>query len=185
MANPAFINVTTLTAVVASAITTGQQVTIYDQQGVANRVAIEDLFSAMQTLSSRYAVQVATLTIPTAQVLTAFTTPIPFGITVPTGFIPVLVSEPFLSATYGTATYATNIGLRIRSIGGSVDITSDATALGFAANIQRTLTPQTPTSGIRYLDGTDLEVYVPTADPTTGDSDITVTAFYMLIPTPV
>lgn len=40
------INVTDLTPIVAGAITTGQQVTIYDQSGNAGRAAIEDVVAA-------------------------------------------------------------------------------------------------------------------------------------------
>lgn len=75
MDNPAFINVTTLPAVVASAIATGQQVTIYDQSGVANRAAIEDVVSAAQGLNGCICVKTQVTDLSTAEIL-AMATPI-------------------------------------------------------------------------------------------------------------
>jgi len=186
MADTPIINVTDLTPIVASAIVTGQQVTIYDQAGVAYRAPLEDVYTAMKTLGSNYGLQTATLTIATADVLTLNATPVVFGLTVPAGYIPLMIFDPMFSSTFVSAAYAANTSLRVRSVGGSVDIVASTSILDFTATTQRLLDIQRGAdNSLLYLDGTDLEVYVPTGDPTTGDSDITVTIFYILLPTPV
>ena len=51
MADVSVINVTSLTPIVAAAIVNGQQVTIYDNGGIAYRAPIEDVVSAAQTFN--------------------------------------------------------------------------------------------------------------------------------------
>jgi hypothetical protein len=185
MADVSVINVTSLTPIVAAAIVSGQQVTIYDQGGIAYRAPIEDVFSAMKTLGGDYGVKAATLTIARADVLTLNATPVAFGLTVPAGYIPLLISAPMFSSTFVSAAYAANTAIRIRSTGGSVDIVASTSVLDFTATTLRLLDIQGGADNtLLYLDGADLEVYVPTGDPTTGDSDITITLMYILMPTP-
>jgi hypothetical protein len=176
------INATALTPIVAGAITSDYQVTIYDQSGNAGRAAVADVVSAANALNSEVGIKTAKLTIATADVLTLNATPIPFGITVPTGYIPMLIGAPVFSATYNSAAYAANTAIRIRSVGGSVDVVSTASALDFTADTIRLLDIQLGADNtLLYLTGADLEVYVPTGDPTTGDSDITIYLTYALI----
>lgn len=184
MATPT-INATSLTPIVAGAITSDYQVTIYDQAGNAGRAAVADIVAAANTIDGRYGMQIATLNIATADVLTLNATPVAFGLTVPSGFIPRLIADPMLSATYVSAAYAANTGLGIRSVGSATAVMEQASAINFTADTMKLLQlSQGANNAVLYADGTDLEVYVPTGDPTTGDSDLTITIFYILAPTP-
>lgn len=121
------------------------------------------------------------LDIATADVLTLGSTPVQFGITVPTGYIPVVVGGVFVQSTYNSAAYATNTDLAVRSVGGSNNVVFSSSVLGFTADIFRNIQFTAPTSGLLYVSGADLEVYVPSGDPTTGNSDISIILPYRLI----
>jgi hypothetical protein len=180
----ASINVNNLPAKAAAAITTADAVMTFTASGDTTQTPFSEAVAQANTLNANAALTIASITIPTAQVLTLNATPVAFGITVPVGYIPVIVGEVLLSATYGAATYATNTALRIRSVGGSVDLVVTGAALAFGATVIRSLDIQNNSTGLRYVDGADLEVYVPSGNPTTGDSDITITLTYILLPTP-
>jgi hypothetical protein len=180
----ASINVNNLPAKAAAAITTADQVMTFTASGDTTQTPFNEAVAQANSLNANAALTIASVTIPTAQVLTLFTTPVAFGITVPVGYIPVIVGEVLLSATYVSATYAANTNIRIRSVGGSFNNVSTNSALGFGATVMRSLDLQKNSTGLLYLDGADLEVYVQTGDPTTGDSDITITLTYILLPTP-
>lgn len=119
--------------------------------------------------------------IPSAEVLTMNTTPVALGLNVPTGYFPNIVGDIWLGATYGSAAYATNTSLRIRSVGGSQNYVSAVNALAFSADVLIPLTKNAVTSGKGFELGADLEVYVPSGNPTAGDSDITIYGQYTLI----
>jgi len=180
----ASINVNNLPAKAAAAITTADAVMTFTASGDTTQTPFSEAVAQANELNSNVALTIASVTIPTAQVLTMFTTPVAFGITVPVGYIPVVIGEVLLSATYATATYAANTNIRIRSVGGSLDNVSTIGALAFGATVMRSLDIQNNSSGLLYVDGADLEVYVPTGNPTTGDSNITITLTYILLPTP-
>lgn len=180
----ASINVNNLPAKAAAAITTADQVMTFTASGDTTQTPFSEAVAQANTLNANAALTIASVTIPTAQVLTLNTTPVAFGITVPVGYIPIIIGEVLLSATYVSATYATNTNIRIQSVGGSFDNVSTNGALGFGATVIRSLDLQKNSTGLLYLDGADLEIYVPTGNPTAGDSDITITLTYILIPTP-
>jgi hypothetical protein len=171
------INATALTPIVAGAITSDYQVTIYDQAGNAGRANVADVVSAGQAVSGCLCVQTAKMVIPTAEVLTLNSVPKVFGITVPAGYF-VQPIEAIAQSAYAGTQYATNISLRLRAVGASnhmyalnLNYTADLfTQLGFQA-----------VGGIKYVGAADIEVYVDTGDPTAGDSDITIYLTYVLI----
>lgn len=152
-----------------------------DSNGVAytGTVTVDQLFNDGGT--GCVCVQLATLVIPSAQVLTLNTTPIAFGITVPTGYYVQPVGDIMMGATFVSAAYATNTNLRIRSVGGAQNYVSAVAPLAFSADIFIPLTKNVVTSGKAIDTGGDLEVYVPTGNPTAGDSPITIYLPYILI----
>jgi hypothetical protein len=168
------INVTDLAVIVAGAITTGQQVTIYDQSGNAGRAAIEDVVSAANGLNGCVCVRVAKLVIPTAEVLQLFTTPKAFGLVVPSGFVAVPISAQ-LNATYNSVQYATNIALEIGYTGAKTLFNG---SLNFNGNRFQNLELE-PDGAL--VAASDIEVRVNAGNPTTGDSDITIYLTYALI----
>lgn len=176
MATPT-INATSLTPIVAGAITSDYQATIYDQAGNAGRAAVADIVSAANAVNGCVCVQTVKLDIPTAEVLTLNTTPKPFGLTVPSGYYVQPLAISFRSV-YGTTPYATNTSLRIRPIGSAESIT--AQAINYSADIFAIMGFSGGTAG-QLISDVDLEVYVNTGDPTAGDSDITLYLTYALI----
>jgi hypothetical protein len=182
MAEVSVINVTSLTPIVAAAIVSGQQVTIYDQGGIGYRAEVQELVGAAQRLNGCQCVLTKTITIPTAEVLTLFTTQVNFGLTVPAGYY----AKPLgvdLWATFNSVPYATNTTLLIFAVGGNVDILN-GDVLAFAGNSSTQLTFTTAATDTQYVDGADLYVKAMTGDPTAGDSDITLVLTYILLPTP-
>ena len=150
-----------------------------DSNGVSyvGRIAFTDLAAGLG------AAQVFnfSVVIPTADVLTLNATPVALGLSVPANYFPNIVGDIWLGAIYGSATYATNTSLRIRSVGGSQNYVSAVNALAFSADCRIPLTKNAVTSGKGFETGADLEIYVPAGNPTAGDSDITIYGQYTLI----
>jgi hypothetical protein len=120
-------------------------------------------------------IQYAKLTIPTAQVLTLFTTPRAFGLTVPTGYYVQLVSAQ-MKATYNSVPYATNIDLEVGFSGVKPIFTDNV--LGFSSSTFVNLDYES--SGLVSA-ASDVIVSVNAGNPTAGNSDITIYISYLLI----
>jgi hypothetical protein len=120
-------------------------------------------------------IQYAKLTIPTAQVLTLFTTPRAFGLTVPTGYYVQLVSAQ-MKATYNSVPYATNIDLEVGFSGVKPIFTDNV--LGFSSSTFVNLDYES--SGVISA-ASDVIVSVNGGNPTAGNSDITIYISYLLI----
>lgn len=180
----ASINVNNLPAKAAAAITTADQVMTFTTSGDTTQTPFNEAVAQANTLNANAALTIASVTIPTAEVLTLFTTPVPFGITVPVGYIPVVVGDVLLSSTFNSVAYATNTNIGIRSVGGSELIVRGVVRLAFSASFMTIFDLFVTSSGVRYISGADLEVFIQTGNPTAGNSDITVTLTYILIPTP-
>jgi len=182
MADAPTINVTQLPLMTeAVAAQGGMQATVYNQAGQASRMPIEEIVAAGQSINANLGVLRASLTIASADVLTLNTTPVPFGLTVPTGYY-VFVDYANIRATYNSAAYATNTTIELWAVGATraqkqqnlLSFTSDTNGL------IATLAGQV--NSLQYVDGADIEVTVLTGDPTAGDSDITIDIVYSLIP---
>lgn len=119
-------------------------------------------------------VQTAQVTIPTAEVLTLFTTPKPFGIVVPSGFVAVPISAQ-LKATYNSVPYATNIALEIGYTGVKTLFNG---SLNFNGNRFQNLELETDGA---LVAASDIEVRVNSGNPTAGNSDITIYLTYTLV----
>lgn len=128
------------------------------------------------------AVKTAKLTVATADVLTGFATPIPFGLTVPAGYYVQPLSVQF-GVDFNTVAYATNTGVAIRAVGADTYIAAHATAL--AATLSRVANlsiNNSPSAGqTQYIDGADIEFFVQTGNPTAGDSNVDVYMTYILV----
>jgi hypothetical protein len=133
--------------------------------------------ATLEGLNDNYfgGIRFATVTIPTAEVLTLNSVPKAFGLTVPTGYhVEILGASATIQ--YGSAAYATNTQLQLTNGG--------AAALGtygnnfLASTVSKTTTsfsPESPTAGqTQVLTATDVFVIARSGDPTAGDSDIAV-----------
>lgn len=140
--------------------------------------------ATLEGLNTNYlcGIHCASLTITSAEMLALFTTPKAFGLTVPSGYYVDPISVQ-VGINYGSAAYATNTTIAIR--------TSGATAVHGTANILGATLSRiaalpvgstAATAGqTMFLDGTDLEVYAVAGNPTAGDSDVTVYLTYRLV----
>lgn len=122
------------------------------------------------------AVKTAKLTVANADVLTGFTTPIPFGITVPAGYYAMPISAQF-KATYAGVTYTTNTVIDIQHSGTGSPIFS-SNALAFTADVFENIDPDFVA---QLIEGSDLYLTVRGGNPAAGTSDITVYVTYILV----
>jgi hypothetical protein len=126
----------------------------------------------------------ATLTIPSAQILTGNSTPIAFGIQTPTGYaVKVLALDGTLE--YGTATYATNGNMVVRCVG-TTDPQGGWTANQFlfgtlTRSVTATLTSSTGVTSDQLIEGADVEAFIETGNPTAGDSTAVLYLTYRFI----
>ena len=158
-----------------SEVETGQFAYIVTPDGKPFRVDISDLVGKMQTEAGCVCIKTAKVDIPTAEVLTLFTTPKAFGLTVPTGFYVQLLSAQ-MKATYNSATYATNTDLEV-GFAGVKPVFLDS-VLGFGSSTFVNL--EYNDSGAVSA-ASDVIVSVNNGNPTAGNSDITVYITYALI----
>lgn len=131
-----------------------------------------------------HCVRVKKLTLTSAQVLALNTTPIAFGITVPTGyFIQALGGVAYMN--YGTTPYATNGRMIVRTVGATssqLEWTANSFLYGtvsrFSAGVINVLSAITDTGA---LINADIEAAVEIGNPTAGDSPITIYVSYIFI----
>jgi len=121
MADVSVINVTSLTPIVAAAIVSGQQVTIYDQGGIAYRAPIEDVVSAAQTLNGCICIHEHSQVVTASEVGTSNSSPVVLVSAPPAGFIYDVISV-FASTdgNYIAPPYATNTTLEVIEQGATV-----------------------------------------------------------------
>jgi hypothetical protein len=115
------------------------------------------------------------LHIPSADVLTLYTTPVAFGITVPAGYYAQLFSAQ-MKATYGGTPYATNVTLEIGFP--SVKAIFTDNVLGFNSNAFVNMDFES--SGAQ-VSATDVVVSVNAGNPTAGNSDLDIYLTYTLV----
>lgn len=157
----------------------GQFAYIVTPDGVPFRVDISDLVGKMQTDNGGVRLYSYTEIIPSADILTGNTTPVTLNIPRSSGESIGIVGTPVFSLSYGTATYATNTTAAIRYVGADIDMfTCDI--LGRTASGAKIGVPVTTVSASQsqVLENIDLEWYVKTGDPITGDGTTTVTVVY-------
>jgi hypothetical protein len=123
------------------------------------------------------------VTIPAADILAAFTTPITLVAAV-AGKVIKPVGDIYASIAYGSATYAANGITRVYHNGASLNIAT-ATANGFlfktvSSEVRMTPVSSTGATDTQYLANADLLWAVTVGNPTTGDSDVTISGLYQL-----
>ena len=124
----------------------------------------------------------ATLTVPNAQVLTANSTPVAFGLTVPSGYA-VSVFDGSIKIDNPSSAYATNVGVNVRTVGADEPQLVSLTALNASVTSVRKLTVDSSfaATDTQLIAGADIEFFVPTGNTTTGDADVTLDVAYRLI----
>jgi hypothetical protein len=169
------INVTDLAVIVAGAITTGQQVTIYDQSGNAGRAAIEDVVAAANGLNGCVCVNTVEIDLTSAEILTLASAPI-LAIPAPAANQYIEVLGAVCEYDYGTATYSGGGNIIIGPAAGPqfyFNGTLQATADRFVKAV-----PTIPTGADSNV-GYALPIYILTlADPTTGDGTMVIRITY-------
>lgn len=121
----------------------------------------------------------ATLTIASAQVLALNTTP---QIIVPAVVGKAIkVTSGFIKATFNSAPYATNVDLQVINTSASATAPQLEGKIDFVANNFQSLVEYAPATAVaqQLVINDNLEVFVKDGNPTAGDSDITITVFYL------
>lgn len=122
----------------------------------------------------------AKLTIASADVLTLNSTPIEIVAAPGAGYAIDVISATF-KATFNSVAYATNIDIDIRTIGSSVNLTTNVAKLGFTTNTINAFALKADPAADQIIENTGIELFVETGNPTAGDSDITVYVTYRII----
>ena len=156
--------------------------------GVENVTAIGvsnlNITQSNTTINGDGGVQVATLELTSAQILALNTTPVAFGITVPSGYyLRVLGCDGYLD--FKTIAYATNGNLLIRTVG-TTDPQAGWTAVQFLfATTDRystsTLTSGTGITSNQLINGADVEAFVSVGNPLLGNSTVKLYLTYILV----
>jgi hypothetical protein len=181
-------------AIANNAVTHAKYQTIANQTflgNVSGGTAIPSALtvSQMQTalgVNSGYAtVYYVSITISTASVLTLNTTPLTI-VAAPGAGLAIQVVAGTASMTYNTTPYATNgkFGLITQ---GAVEYQSLLSANGFlfgtvTRNVSLTGRPTNLITDTQLIANAPLLVQVDTGNPTAGDSDITITVLYRILP---
>lgn len=162
-------------------IDAGQFMYIVTPEGTPYKVDISDTVSKMNEVNGCQCLKYAKLFIPASEVQNLNTTSKPFGLTVPPGYYAKPIScDVFID--FNTTQYATSGNLGIGTLGGgdsSMETTSNALYSTISARFQFQVTDAFA-NAVQFADGLDLEVTSP-ANPTAGDSDITLYLLYVLV----
>lgn len=120
-----------------------------------------------------------TTVIDTSDVLTLNTTPVQVVDAAPSGFVAFPV-RAVIQFSGGSVDYATNTQLVIGS-STTVDDTS-YNLIGDISNRGQAIGMYAAAITPKVIDGDGLSAYVQTGNPTAGNSDLTITTFYYLLP---
>lgn len=127
-------------------------------------------------------VRYASLTIPTASVLTLYATPLEIVAAPGAGYAIQVISASF-KLTYNSVAYATNTGLQLIADTATISQMKTNTCIDSTAtqHIIFEGVPAATASDTQVIENKSLKVQVPTGNPTAGNSDITVYVCYRLI----
>ena len=125
----------------------------------------------------------AELDVTSAQVLTGSSSPVAFGLTVPSGYAIDIVGGS-VTIDYGTTPYATNMNVSVRTVGSTDSqlVSPDALNATQSCTRKMAINANFTATDTQLINGADLEFYVDSGDPTAGDSDIKIRVYYRLIP---
>jgi len=125
-------------------------------------------------------VQQASLSIPTASVLTLNATPLTIVAAPGAGYAIELINVS-LKMTYNSVAYATNTTVQLIASGASAyQAQFNSAVLASASSTWNTIA-KSALSGTNVIENTALQVKVPTGNPTAGNSDIKVFCLYRII----
>lgn len=170
------VNVNDLATLSPSALDGDYYGIVFDANGDTNKVVFNDAVAQANENNGSLKIKSASVTIPSAQVLTLNSSPVTIVSGV-SGKILVLVSAIF-RATYNSATYATNTDIELRHTGSSSELTTAVAKLGFTANSINQWSIKADPAADQLISGANIEAFVQTGNPTTGDSDITIDVKY-------
>jgi hypothetical protein len=143
--------------------------------GVSN----QNITQSNTVINGNGGIQTKTIHLTSAQVLSAYTTPIAFGITVPTGYYawPLAVSSKI---HFNTTPYATNIVMTLGYAGDPINslyyVEIDDASDSFEPFLIEYASQITPEA--------DLAISIGDGNPTAGNSPISIVLTYILLPTP-
>jgi hypothetical protein len=177
MADTPTINATSLTPIVAGAITSDYQVTIYDQSGNAGRAALADIVAAANTLNGCVCVKTIEIDLTSAEILALASSPIT-AIPAPDVNQYIEITGAVCEYTYGTATYSGGGNIQIGPNAGP-QFYFNGTVQAAASRFVRAV-PTVPTgadSNVEYAGPIYIYMLV---DPTTGDGTMVIRLTYMV-----
>lgn len=170
--------------VTVSVLTSTTSVIYYDNEGSqAERIESSDTYASVtSTIQSTSGVQRATVTIPTAEVLTLNATPVEL-VPAPGAGKSILVHDASLVIDFNSAAYATQTTVNIGVNGADAAQAVFTNGLNATADksVKAAITSSTGASDEQLPANAALEASVPTANPTAGDSDITIEVFYSIV----
>jgi len=177
-------NVTGSSQIQPGAITDSKVTDVSGIKLVAGSVPLTALSAAVQAMLAATPELSASVSIPTADVLTLFATPVEIVANPGVNFA-IVLSRWTAKMIFATTAYATNTTLRVGNFGAGSVQGSNATFLAAAppagTDIHHLCDLVTNATGTQIVQNQPLNVSVATGDPTAGDSDITITVWYRII----
>lgn len=145
-------------------------------------VTLAKLSTSLQAMVQVQGRSRATITIPTAQVLTLNSIPV-LAVAAPGANKVVKVESWVAKITYNSVAYATNVTLELIFSGAGSAVASEATFLTRTANgtVNMPIKTNSGISVTQLLANTALYVKVSTGDPTAGNSDIVLYIDYSIL----
>jgi hypothetical protein len=176
------ISVTALSALLPEDVTASHQIIVFTQDGDTERVALDGAVDQANSNNGCVCIKSASLTITSAQVLALNSTPLTIVAAQGVGTAIEVISAS-VKIDFNTTAYATNVGVQLICDGADEPQLTSLTALNASVTSTRKLGVDTTfsASDTQVLANADLQLFVPSGDPTAGDSDITVYVLYRVI----
>lgn len=172
------INVTDLAVKIPDALTTADQVMVFDQTGDTNRTPLFEAVAKANEENGAAQLSFHTQNIAAAAMLTGNATPIAVSITRAAGetISPVSIVG---SLVFNSVAFATNTVIGLRYVGADIPIaTCDLLARTASGTVNFIPVTTVGAAQSQFLTDTDLEIYVLTGDPTAGDSVTAISFLY-------
>lgn len=173
------INVTDLAVKIPDALTTADQVMVFDQTGDTNRTPLFEAVAKANEENGAAQVSLHTQNIAAAAMLTGNATPIAVSITRAAGETISPLFPIVGSLVFNSVAFATNTVIGLRYVGADVPIaTCDLLARTASGTVNFVPVTTVGAAQSQFLGDTDLEVYVLTGDPINGDSVTAISFLY-------
>jgi hypothetical protein len=176
------ISVTALSALLPEDVTASHQIIVFTQDGDTERVPLDGAVDQANSNNGCVCIKSASLTITSAQVLALNSTPLTIVAAQGVGTAIEVISAS-VKIDFNTTAYATVTNLLISNSSSNTDQFRGGGVLASTVSTFKrfVLTDPTGATDTQIIENDSLIIHCASADPTAGDSDITVYVLYRVI----